>query len=136
MHVSQFAICHLAPNIFPNAPMFQAQQASIRGFNQSTRPRAMSPGNHSLQSTRQYVMDKVMVEFPNFYGFSKHKLRHAFCYLKYTLLINWDFQKHFKQLGDVSGHHAANQVTSRHTRSLGRAQCHQVTKHRVMCIVI
>ena len=82
MHVSKFAICHLAPNIFPSAPKFQAQPASIRRFSQSTTLRAMSPGHQALQSTRQYVMDKVMVEFPNFYGFSKHKLRHAFCYLK------------------------------------------------------
>ena len=82
MHVSQFAHCHLALNILPSAPMFQAQQASTRGFSQSIKPRAMSPGHQALQSTRQYVMDKIMVEFPNFNGFSKHKLRHAFCYLK------------------------------------------------------
>ena len=79
MHVSQFAMCHLAPNICSSAPMFQAQEASTRCFSQSTRPRAMSPGNQALQLTHQYVMDKVMVEFPKFYGFSKHKLRHAFC---------------------------------------------------------
>ena len=82
MHVSQFAICHLAPNIFPSAPMFQAQQASTRGFSQSIWLRAMSPGHQVLQSTRLYVIDKIMVEFPNFYGLSKAKLRHAFCYLK------------------------------------------------------
>ena len=79
MHISQFAISHLAPNIVPSAPMFQAQQASTRNFSLSTRPRAMTAGHQALQSTRQYVMDKVMLEFPNFYGFSKHKQRHAFC---------------------------------------------------------
>ena len=84
----------------------------------------MSLGNQTLQSTREYVMDKVMVEFPNFYGFSKHKLRHAFCYLKYTLIINWDFHEHFKQLGGVSGHHEAYQVTRRRIRLPGGTPGH------------
>ena len=62
MHASQFAICLLAPHICSTAPMSQAQQASTKGSSRSTRPRAMSPHHQALQSTRQYVMDKVMVE--------------------------------------------------------------------------
>ena len=57
MQVSLFVISHRAFNICPSAPMFQEQQASTRGFNQSTRLRAMSLGNQALQSTREYVMD-------------------------------------------------------------------------------
>ena len=79
----------------------------------------MSLGNQAPQSTRQYVIYMVLVEFPKFYDFFKHKLRHAFCYLKYTLLINWDFQKYFKQLGSGSGHQAAYQVTRRRIRLPG-----------------
>ena len=120
MRVSEFAICHLAPNIFPNAQMFQAQQASTIGFNQSTKPRAMSPGNQALQSTRQYIMYKIILKVTNFYGV-------------YKQAAPW---RRIRSSRGLSGFQAAYLVTRRHTRSLGRSQCQQVTKHRVMCIVI
>ena len=82
MHASRIAMCHMTPLSFQGAKMFEAQHASTKGSNRSTRPRASTTGHQALQSTRQYVMDKVMMEFKNFYGVSNHKLRHAFCYLK------------------------------------------------------
>ena len=47
MHASQFAICHQAPNIFPSAPMFQAQQVSnkkLQSKHQAARNVTRSPG--------------------------------------------------------------------------------------------
>ena len=64
MMASQFAICHLAPDNFPNAPMFQAQQASIECSTKITKSRAMFPGHKTLFSTRQYVINNVITEFP------------------------------------------------------------------------
>ena len=55
MHLSQFAICHLAVKIFPSAPMFQAQQASTRGFNQSIRPRAMEPSHQATRNVHYHI---------------------------------------------------------------------------------
>ena len=72
MHATQFAISNHAPNIFPSALMFQAQQVSKNNNNNSSRstsPRAMPPGHQALQSTRQYVTDKVVVEFPKLLWF-------------------------------------------------------------------
>ena len=69
MHASQFAICHLAPHIFQCAQMFQAQQASTKGSSRSARPRAMSSVLQALLSTRLYVKDKIIMEFPKFVWF-------------------------------------------------------------------
>ena len=81
MHASQIAICHLALQ-FSMCTIVLSTTCEQNSSSQSTRPRAMSPGRQPLQSTRQYVMDKVMVEFLKFIWFSNNKLRHAFCYLK------------------------------------------------------
>ena len=69
MHALKFVICHLAPHILPGAPMFQAQLASTKTSTRRTRPRAMSLGHLELQAKSQYVMDKVIVEFPKFLWF-------------------------------------------------------------------
>ena len=57
------------PTFFLCAQMFHAQQDSTKGSSRSSRPRLMSSDHQALQSTCQYVKDKIMVKFPKFLWF-------------------------------------------------------------------